>query len=281
MFRRRNDDEKKVVTNELAPFDIGLNGTVEEFREANQKALDNKSKSGEHFGAQEQRELQKGAIKAFQEGRPENVQTLLANPDEFQVRDSYYTKEDIAREKILSELVSGNDRPVAVVLLALAKIPAQDQQEVLNRALLAVIRNYTKVETFAGTLIEAGADANAEFDGFKGAILAWAVSKSQPLPVIELLCKKGANFEDTLFLLRTKDWKAETATKLKVYREKITGEPATIEVKPEVLQQMQDQIKELTERLNHLSPSAQEPVDANQPAAAKPVRKTAAKKNIP
>ncbi len=246
MFGRNKDEEKKeeVIPPGPTPFEIGKNGTVDELFLANNAAL---AKSD----APAQKELQRGAIEAFNDGRPGNIQTILSNPDTFKTW-SYYPKDrkDPAIE-ILIALTAEGERSAEIINLALDQLSEERKQQVLDKTLLEVVRGYNYVESFVTALLEAGADVNAAFDGFKGLILARAVEKTQPPAVIELLYKNAASFDDALFVMQANNWNEELVKKLKIYREKMTGQPATEE--GEVLQELKLLRQEIAEMRQDLT----------------------------
>jgi len=250
-------------------FDTGLNGTAEDFCKANEAA---RNKLGgdygyHHVGDQEQRKLQKGALQAFQEGRPGNLQAMLAKPSDFTIYDYYGSSETVDCEKILSGLINGNDRQVAIITLALLKVPEPEKQEYLNQRLYNSVRENYYGEELVSTLLQAGANANGDFGGFTGAILARAIENSRPQAVVDLLYKAGASFEEALFYMKAKKWDDKEIKALKAYQQKITGKPVTVEVEPEILLEMRQMIADLTEEVRgKKSPS--------QPAAAR-AKKTA------
>jgi len=225
MFGRTNTPA--AARKEPTPFEIGLNGTADELRHANEKAGNRKDQKGAHIGDWDQRDLQRGAILAFQEGRPENLQTILANPSEFDVKSSQCT-EKMNCEKILLDLIKGSDNATFIIMLALAKVPTgQEKQDYLNRHLYySVCDEYKgRGEDLVAAYLKAGADANAElgYNKAKGATLARAVDNNWPQPVIELLCKHGANFDDSLQLMEANSWHPDAIKNLNDVRQKVTA----------------------------------------------------------
>ena len=231
-------------------FEVGKSGTVEEFTAANKEAFDLQS------GAR-QEELLKGAVSAFLEGNPENVQEILKNPDSFKIFCSWPNPNRDMATEALFEVTKDSGDPVSIIDLALLNVPEDDKKKRLQNRLYNAIQFGVGDEPFVENLIKAGAPANAETDeGFAGYILARAIDKSRSPAIIEALYKGGASFKDALFLMQTKNWNEETIKRLKVYREKVTGEPAAIEVTPETLQQIREQMVELTKRFDALTPDA-------------------------
>jgi len=275
-MRRRKEQAAVVAAPTRTFYDVGLNGTVDEFRQANKGAFDYRYSSGQHHGTQSQRDLQRGAIQAFLEGRPENLQTVFANLSEFKIGvEAKFSTETVDRKKILFDLTEGSDRPAAIIALALAQIcEPEKKQEVLDEVLCDAVHcnPYPGEEAFVSALLKAGANANAEFMGSPGKILAMAITYAHPPRVVKMLYDGGASFDDALFRMRTKpfwdDKREMCIEKLKAYRQEITGEAATVEVRPEILLEMRQMIADFTEAAKDKKPAA-------QPAAAR-AKKTAA-----
>ena len=259
MLGRNKKNEDKGLT----PFEIGKDRTAEEFCLANKQAFDKHSPDA-------QRELYRGAIQAFKEGRPENIQTVLSNPEEFKIFSYYYKNinalgtTEIPPQETLLALIEGSDDPAANVILAIAKV--SERQSFLNDTLHRVVQE-KDAETLADALLKAGADANAEYDGSPGLILARAASEGQPRPMIELLLKNGANFADTLYMMGIKGWEEDSIKKVKIHRQEITGQPATEEgelleavgLLRKELAEMQEDITSMAERLPPVAELQREP----------------------
>jgi hypothetical protein len=237
-----------------SPFETGKGGTIEELRAENQKAEKMRLRGD---AADLRLNLISGAAEALCEGRPENIQTLLAERDTFklkytQIRNAFYR---LAEEKEGGSTVNKID-------LALEKVPAQEKQDILNQTLCAVV-DYAyedKDEALIAALLKAGADANAEFDGQPGRILATAISNSFPTAIIKLMYDSGAPFEDALFRISTRPyWDAENRresaiTKLKAYREVICGAAAAEadDKTQKMIRELQEQVADLTTEVRAL-----------------------------
>ncbi len=252
--KKKQEEIDQPVVKAKTPFEIGKDGTVEELCAANDKA---KNKMGGaydlyYMGGSDQRELQNGAIEAFKEGRTDNLQCILANPAKFMVCDhsSFYP---VDSEKIFDQLIkgvtTGSDDQATIITLAMDKFPEQSKQACLDGSLLRAVTDHYYGDDLVAALLKAGAGANAEVQGFKGFVLAKAIESVRMVPTIELLYKAGANFDDALFCIQANKWDEANIRSLKAYREKVTGKPSTIEVAPEVLQQLLDQVAEITKRL--------------------------------
>ena len=135
-----------------------------------------------------------GALHAFREKRPENIQTLLLHADT--IRDGHYYPNPV--HAILIDLSETSADKVADIKLALAKFPEEDRKELLNKTLNNAIWGQAGGEAFYALLLQAGADANAGIDGYAGIILARAVFRNHSLSVIKLLVDNGASFKDAL-----------------------------------------------------------------------------------
>jgi len=242
--------------------EIGLNGTAEEFRKANKRAINKKGSGyyGSYRGTEAQKELRKGALQAFHEGRPENIQIALLYSNEFKIHEGYVQNApDVEKnpcENILSELIKGGADPLDVINLALLANTAQDKrQAVLDNSLLKAIMNEIDAGgAFIAALLNAGADANASVKGYKGFTLVRAVEKNQPLSVIEMLYKKGASFDDALESMKANGWEDKMINRVKVLREKFTGQPAD-EVSASVAE-LRKEIAQLREQLTGKNPAA-------------------------
>ncbi len=238
------------------PFEIGLHGSIETFYQANKQAVEHLTKRESHdkysefimyLGAKDQRELRRGAVQAFHEGRPENIQTALLYGAEFGIHDSYvslYPKypED-ARQNILSDLINGGNDPSDVInLVLLLNVADDERQAVLDRALLSIIRkSLPGGEPYIAALLNVGADPNAGEDGYKGMTLAASLNYNQPLSVIDMLYKNGASFDDAIESMKINNWSSQSINRMKILREKYTHQPATIDLPPEVVQQLLEQ----------------------------------------
>ncbi len=233
-------------------FEIGKSGTVEEFTAANKEAFDLK------MGAR-QEELLKGAVSAFLEGNPENVQEMIKNHDSFKIYSWPSTNKDMATEALF-QVTKGSSDPGSIIELALLNVAEDKKQSNLEHRLFNAIYYGIGDEAFVGNLLKAGAPANGvSSQGFAGYMLAGAISNSRSPAVVEALYKNGASFKDALFMMQANDFKEETIKRLKVYRENITGEPAMIEVTPETMQQLMEMVSDLTKEVKDLKSSAAKP----------------------
>ena len=260
----KNTSAQESAVDKRTPFEIGKNGTVDELREANNKALAKVDHWGDHTGGEEQLELQRGAVETFKEGHVENLQAIFSRVPEFTIRYMYST--EFASESILSDLTEGSDRPADIITLAMDKIPEDERQAFLDNTLLRAVSNCAGAENFISTLLKMGADVNTG-SGDPGLVLINAVQAAQTQAVVELLCKNGASFKDALFLMETKGYEEQSINKLKVYREAITGEPATEERK---LQQTMDLLLEEVRKITKYlpQPAEQQAANTNQPVNA-------------
>jgi hypothetical protein len=158
---------------------------------------------------------------------------------------------------------------------ALALVPNDRKHEVLDDALLTVVRSAPQegTEAFVKELMAYGADVN---QGNRGIILARAIEHDQATPVVKLLHDNGANFDDSLFIMRKFDWGNRSINRLKDKRGEITGSREKIFALPpeseeakfrtQVLERLDNlaaQFNDLSERL-----ARQEAGRAGQPAPA-------------
>lgn len=209
------------------PYQIGLYGTVTELNEADLAAqvdLDIKKAAYEVsaiktdegtkiFGHRKYNRLSEaynlaavvpyqihqklydGAFHAFLEGRPENLQEILANPARFR-RYGWERPENILFDTII-ELVRLKPDPL-VPAGALKKIATDERPAILDETLHQVIRNKSKdsgLESIVFILLKAGARA-------KGTMLAVAIDRGAPQAVQDLLLKHGTSYQDALRVMR-------------------------------------------------------------------------------
>jgi len=169
MFRRRRGAATAEPT--PTPFEIGRYGTDEDFRRANQQAVqktkkpgfDTEGKYAEYAGAEDQSELRRGAVQAFTAGHPANIRTALLYLEELAIHKGFlsvYQKypED-ARRNIVSDLIKAGSDPSAVITQALLVNVAEDEkQDLLDQTLLHVVRDIMPGgEAFSAALLSAGA----------------------------------------------------------------------------------------------------------------------------
>jgi hypothetical protein len=235
---------------ERTSFDIGFDGSVEDFRRA-------------YDDVDAWKELRRGAYKAFHEGDHENIQALMANPAAFGLQGLNNDHQKAHCRNVLFQLIQDKDNAADIITLAIEKIPEQQRHKFLDALLYSAIdcNPYTGEEPFVVALIGAGANANAEVAGAGGRTLAVAITKGHTTGVIKQLCDHGATFAEAEHRIRTRqfwdqgDLREKCIEKLKVYRQEITGERATVEVRPELLLQMQQTIEDLTLRMAALPKS--------------------------
>jgi hypothetical protein len=227
-------------------YDTGKNASTDKFLSALKKlksyAPDTRDKN---------KVLLDGAAQAFREGRPQNVQTAIAN---VKALDSRYCPNLVP--VVLFEISKNSGDKLSAINRALANVPEDGRQDVLNHALNDAIGNKIGDESFFAALLEAGADAKADVNGPSG-LLATAISGAAPLSFIKLLHDSGADFDHALGTLHSRGSKTEDIDRLEHYRKKTTAgigmEEAMIAVLT-TLQQIQNQIRELTARIDRLSP---------------------------
>lgn len=231
-------------------FEIGRDGTAEELVVANYKAL-SQNRNGDYLAFDVQRELQDGAVQAFKDGKPGNVQTILSHLSDFNIR--CYTYIEKVSHQILSEITKGQDNPVAIINLALTNTSGHEKQGILNDSLLLCLdkpawSDNAWKEALVAPLLAAGADINQG-----GKVLATAINEDQPPSIIQQLYTNGASFDEALAYMQSKDFGARDIENLSFYRKTAKAEQTIAELK--------ETIAELT---------------GKQPAAAEPApQKTA------
>lgn len=113
-------------------FEMGLHSTPHEFETAYDKAF---AYYSNNLLYDPHEHLQKGAIQAFKEGRPENVRFLLSHHP----GDTKYNAAELLLELVKD--VSDN-KTAALVRRTLENLPQQDKQTILDKALvIAVIKH--------------------------------------------------------------------------------------------------------------------------------------------
>jgi hypothetical protein len=247
---------------------VGRDGTAEQFVEKARNIFGT-DRYGWDGPRGKERALLNGAYEAFSAGHPENIQALLLNAKSIkfgkQYGSGYYS---FLVASVLSEAAKKGSDLRAGIDVALEKLPAQDKQEILNFAMSRAIGNSNEPLVFA--LLDSGADANSE-----GA-LASATSEYSRCPpsIIKALYEHGARFEDALKVMKENDYGKESLDKLEFYRATLTGKPAAATASGDTLQELRDQVRELTEKVDLLLSLATTAANANQPEKTKPVRKT-------
>lgn len=178
----------------------------------------------------------------------------------------------------------------------LADVAQDKKQEKLDNYLFSAIkRELSGGETMIIGLLDAGADANTAVEGYKGVALVYAVEYDQPLSVIEKLYKKVAKFDgdsqffdDAIKSMKIRGYEGEMVpgvngtsvkgtsvkgttviNRVKALREHFTGKPATVEIQPEVLQKLMEELATTKKEL--LAQRADAP-EKPRPAATRFIR---------
>jgi hypothetical protein len=188
-----------------------------------------------------------GAVQAFLEDRPENIREIMAQTKEF--RTSKYSPDNLI-PKTLIILMDKSTDPAAVPASALEKIPEDQRQDILDSTLDTLVFGYTDIEKVAVALLEAGAKAD-------GKILAAAIHRDAPAPVVDLLLKKGVTYDDAI--QRMRDYP-------KYYGEG-AGNKLALRLAQEKIRQLEETVRQLREERNQITGQPPEQVPA-QPAAA-------------
>jgi hypothetical protein len=205
-------------------------------------------------------ELAKGALKGFTEGRPENFQTVLANPILTQKGFPKYG------ELSLSDLCYA-EKPAFAALSAeqiqtmTAKMPEAQGQEFLIRLIdvnFGYIANNSPFFAVAAGLINRDFADKIELDR----LLAHACNSGSTAAVTVLL-NKGVLLEDALFEARINGWN-DYAKKVQIYQERLTGKSS--DKTQALLIELKQQIQDLTVKVDRLSPIAVPPA-AKAPSA--------------
>jgi len=269
-----------------SPYDIGFKGSVEDINQADKAAhADIEAKRVAHveyarksdngmslrhsldkhwalrdaFHAAEKvpfeihQQLQQGAFNAFLEGRPENLQEILARPEEFLAQ--YQSEEKLVTSMLiqLADRVSDSRVP----LLALANVEEGKRQEMLDNALHVLVSNgYNNMEKISSVLLSAG--ANAGHGSSK--TLAAAISNGSTA-VIEMLQEKGASFDEAVQTMRTNPRQyGNNADRLEFleYRKKAEA----------TIKELKETIKELTAKQKKEDPASPAPAETTASATS-------------
>ncbi len=175
-----------------AAYRTGLYGTAEEFRAAHQAAVRMTEPWGTITyctGASLQRELRWGARDAFGQGRPENVQAIMADIPAFTLRGEFST-EEFSCAYMFSSLIGKHDDAEAVISLVLAKVPDGKKQELLDNGLLEAVTGYIDAADLIGGLMKAGASVKRNDNG--ELMRAIAMESGQTQRILDLLDKAAA-----------------------------------------------------------------------------------------
>lgn len=252
-------------------YEIGRYGTPEQFAQLLQNS---KANPGGYYET-DRRDLVDGALRAFHEGRPENIQMVVANPEAVKSQRYHYVVPGV-----LLKLTEGSSDKLAVIIRALEKVPAEDQQKTLNNALNEALMYGIGDEPFFAALLKSGANANVKVGGYAGGLLAAAACYKHPVSVIKLLHDNGASFEDALHGMHLRGHQTPDIDRLKHYQEKVTGKPAVaaeaacqpgmdkaLVALLETVLHMQEQLVELTKKVDRLSaPMPAANTNAKEPA---------------
>ncbi len=194
MFKRKKPEQAASQARPLpsdaerrAAYRTGLYGTAEEFRAAHQTAVNMTEPWGTITyctGASLQRELRWGARDAFAQGRPENVQAIMADIPAFTLRGEFST-EVFSCAYMFSSLIGDRDGADEIISLALAKVPAEQKQELLDNGLLEAVTGYIDAEDLIGGLLKAGASVKRDDNG--ELMRAIAVEAGQTPRILDLL----------------------------------------------------------------------------------------------
>lgn len=205
-FKRKQKETahlyKDAAGKERTAYDIGFKGTPEEFRAAHGEAGLHIGKDRLYQGDDDQRAMRKGAIDAFLDGRPETLQSVLADRSHFSVASGSTADGDIDQINpydVLVTLTHEAKDPVATVERAVAKMAEDEKQKFLNEALCDAVRFKAKDECLAALLV-AGANANMDLlsNQKEGYTLVLAAAADSPESAVRMLQASGASFDDAL-----------------------------------------------------------------------------------
>jgi len=281
---------------------FGKDGTTDQFLETLEKVA---ARNSYWDGKPEDKVniLMDAALEAFFEGHPENIQTALQNFKTITFSKIYRDiscsyRDDPAFYFITStlyKLAEKSDDKLADITLALAKIPAEDRERLLNKALNTAIYKGIGEKSFFSLLLQSGADANARIDGQPGALLVTAVCSGHPTyvakSIVKLLHDNGASFDDAFTTMDHQNRTANNIKSLKIFQEQIAGKPAAAEAPPsspvteeallKVLEAMQQTQEEMRREIAELRQELTERLPPPAELASQPQKKTYASLNGP
>lgn len=205
-----------------------------------------------------------GALQAFAEGRPQNIQSALANAKAVETWEH-----PALIPSILLKVTEKSDDKKAAMELALANVSANDREPLLSRALDKAIETNTGGEDFYALLIKSGANANAAIDGFAETPLVTATVARSPFTVIKLLHDNGADLSEAITTMHSQGRNSDEINRLEHYKQKLEGNksqaaPVAVEGEEDIresLSEIKQQLRDLTTAFNALQ-SRLEPEEA-------------------
>ncbi len=235
--------------------DFGKNAAPEKILAQYKKVLDNSGWAGSY--SLRLSNLVDGAIEAFREGRPENIQMLIAHAKEL---DSYYYPDMTAN--ILHALTEGSDDKTTIINLAIATVSQDRKTSLLSDALKTSIRESIGEESFFTALYKAG----ASFD------MAISMMHAEPHELSDLASLKF--FQEKISDTSSPVTKEATAAIPAIPAiPKISAEDADVR---QLLTQLLEQVTELTQEVKRQGAQAAA-AKASQPEA----KSTPAKRSYP
>jgi hypothetical protein len=235
---------------------IGKDGTAEQFLEAFNKV--GNTKFFPSANQQRAEALVSAAVEAFRAGDPAKVQIALARAETVEKFIGKYRFAAL----VLSGITKESADKQADIKLALEKVPAEKKKDILGNALCgAVTWDPIGADFFIDELLKAGADPNTRMSNEAGRLLLLAVLNRSGA-VVESLSKAGAAFdkaEQYLFAeWHGSSYFSEYNEKLQHYRARFEKKPEAVAGETmgrvfEILEQMQEQIRDLTAKVDRLS----------------------------
>ena len=134
---------------------IGKSGAEDKFLKAFQKVEKSTFVMAESYA--KRNVLLDGAVEAFREGHPENIQAMFAKLDQDWGKHSFMYRSAL----ILIQLSEGRDDKSAIIDRALAKVPEQGKKRILNHVLVNAMGNHKGGEVFYAALLKSGASFDA------------------------------------------------------------------------------------------------------------------------
>lgn len=238
-------------------FNIGKDETPEKVV----ALIDKKSQAFRHSLREQARDMERGAIAAFREGRPENVQAIFAASDDLW-RNPY---------RVLLEVLEGSADIAQDFARALAQVPVDERPRTLASALAAAAfdDNQDTMLALVSFYEDLGATISPEHSD---SALARAIARDFEFKDIKRICDLGANMDDAIVYMVRCGYAGSDTEKARLYKDRLEREapPATAaaDTSNDLLQQILATQQELTEKVDALAKAMEKLQPQEAPAAA-------------
>lgn len=200
--------------------ELCLNGTAEEFRKATEEAVCHRGLG----------DLYDAALKAFDIGRPEKMQMILAEfPAVYSAAIDDRQETAYFIDRTVTAIASASADPAVTIGLLLGKTPAADKQKTLNNLLSFSVR-YGDSEAFTLEVLKAGAKPchhdGSDWNAYDFGRTVQAYSDEAVVQLIEA----GAEVDRTLEMMKYNHWREEYQQKLRACQARAAAQAATAAV---------------------------------------------------